>query len=124
MSTLRWTEVLWGERGSICCQCGKVRLDKLPEPTPILKQLLEDKDPRSKVFKKHIVPLNNALCLASLKVKHKNPPTGNFKPQVVIQGKAYYYIGPLEVEEGEDPKFAALYVYDPQLQDAARINNL
>ena len=41
-----------GERDSICCQCGKVRLDKLPEPTPILKQLLENKDPRSKVFKK------------------------------------------------------------------------
>ena len=99
-------------------------MDKFPEPTPILKQLLEDKDPRSKVFKKHIVPLNNALCLASLKAKHENPNTGNFKPQVVIQGKAYYYIGPLEAEEGKDSKFVALYVYDPQLQDTARINNL
>ena len=62
--------------------------------------------------------------MASLKVKHTNPPTGNFKPRVVIQGKAYYYIAPLEVEEGEESKFAALYVYDPQLQDAARKNNL
>ena len=70
-------------------------------PTPILKQLLEDKDPRSETFKKHIVPLHNALCMASLKIEHKNPPTGNFKSQVIIQGKAYYYIGLLEVEEGE-----------------------
>ena len=64
------------------------------------------------------------MALASIKVQYKRPPHGNFNPQVIIQGKAYYYIGPLEVEEGQAPKFASLYVHDPALEDAARVNNL
>ena len=83
-------------------------LAPVPAPTPILKNLLEGHDPRSKLFKKHIIPINNALCLVSLKVKYKKQPQGSYKPQVMIQGKAYYYIGPLEVGEGETPKFASL----------------
>ena len=70
-----------------------------------------------------MIPINNALALASIKIKHKEQQ-GSYKPQVMIQGKAYYYIGPLEVGETEAPKFAALYVHDPSLQDMARINNL
>ena len=62
--------------------------------------------------------------MASLKVKQNNPPTGNFKSEVVIQGTACYYVGPLDVEQVEQPKFAALYVYNFQLQDAALIHNL
>lgn len=55
------------ERENICCQHGKVFLPKVPEPTPILKELLEGQNLRSKVFKKYIVPINNALALASNK---------------------------------------------------------
>ena len=51
------------------------------------------------MFKKHIIPINNALAMASMKVKYKKLPQGNYKPQVVIQGKVYHYIGPLEVED-------------------------
>ena len=36
----------------------------------------------------------------------------------------YYFIAPLEVEEGGTPKFASLYVHDPTLRDVARKNNL
>ena len=122
----QWCDALRfpGERESICCQKGKVRLPPVPEPTPILKNLLEDKDPRSKVFKKHIIAINSALGMACMKVKHKKPPTGTFQPQVIIQGKVYYYIGALEDEQNEQPKFAALYVHDPELEGAARKNNL
>ena len=42
----------------------------------------------------------------------------------MIQGKAYYYIGPLEVGEGQTPKFASLYVHDPSMEGAQRANNL
>ena len=91
---------------------------------PILKKLLEGQDPRSKVFKKNIIPINNALSLASLKVRYKSQPQGSYKPQVMIQGKAYYYIGPLQVEEGQAPRFASLYVHDPTMEGAQRANNL
>ena len=107
------------EKDAICCQKGKVMLPAMPEPSPILKSLLEGQDQRSKIFRKHIIPLNNALALASIKIKHKNAPHGNYNPQVMIQGKAYYYIGPLEVEQGQDPNFASLYVHDPSLEGVA-----
>ena len=99
-------------------------LSAVPEPTPILKGLLERTDPRSNVFRKHIIPINNALSLASIKIRYKKQPQGSYKPQVMIQGKAYYYVGPLEVEENEAPKFASLYVHDPALEGAERMNNL
>ena len=41
----------------------------------------------------------------------------------MIQGKAYYYIGQLEVDEGESPTFASLYVHDPSMEGAQRANN-
>ena len=78
---------------------GQVALSKVPMPTPTLKLLLEGEDHRSGVFKKYIIPINNALALASIKVKYKKQPQVNYKPQVMIQGKAYYYIGPLQVED-------------------------
>ena len=62
--------------------------------------------------------------MASIKVNYKKQQQAYYKPQVIIQGKAYYYIGPLQVEEGLAPKFASLYVHDPTLQGAARKNNL
>ena len=102
----------------------KVTLPAVPQPPPILKGLLEGQDPRSKVFRKHIIPINNALAMASIKIQYKKQPQGNYKPQVMIQGKAYYYIGPLQVEEGQAPKFASLYVQDPTLEGTARKNNL
>ena len=86
--------------------------------------MLEGHDNRSRVFRKHIIPINNALAMAIIKVHYKKQPQGNYKPQVIIQGKAYYYIGPLEVEEGQAPKFASLYVHDPALEGVARKNNL
>ena len=112
------------ERENICCQHGKVSLPKVPEPTPILKALLEGQNLRSKVFKKYIVPMNNALALASIKIKQSKQFVGNFNPQVIIQGRSYYYIAALEVEEGQQPMFASLYVHDPSLEEAARKNCL
>ena len=68
--------------------------------------------------------INNALAMSSLKVNHKKPPQGTFQPQVAIQGKVYYYIGPLETGVDEQPKFAGLYVYDPEMEGALRKNCL
>ena len=117
---LRWPN----EIETICCQCGKVELQPFPEPPPILKALLEGEDQRSKVFRKFIVPLNNALALASIKVEHKQAGGRGYNPSVVIQGKAYYFIGPIQADDGVQPQFAQLYVHDPTLEDAARKNNL
>ena len=78
--------------------------------------MLEGQDQKAKIFRRYIVPINNALALASIKVRYKKHDLGNYQPQVRIQGKAYYYIGPLAVEEEDTPKFASLYVHDPDLE--------
>lgn len=62
--------------------------------------------------------------MANTMVQYKKHPQGNYRPQVIIQGKAYYYIGPLQVEEDQAPKFASLYVHHPTLAGVARKNNL
>ena len=111
------------EKHSICCQNAKVRLQPVPVPPPILKDLLGGQDERSRIFRKHVQAINNALAMASMKVKCKKMPHGH-TPMVTIQGKVYYFIAPLEVEEGGTPKLVSLYVHDPTLRDAARKNNL
>ena len=73
-----------GERYALYCQKGKVTLNKIPEPTPLLKSLLNGDNVRSIIFKKHIVAINNALAMASLKVKHKSVTHGNFQPHIII----------------------------------------
>ena len=68
--------------------------------------------------------INNALAFASIIVEHKQVGGEGYNPSVVIQGKVYYFIGPIQADEGQQPKFAQLYVHDPTLENAARKNNL
>ena len=47
-----------------------------------------------------------------------------FCPNVIFEGKVHQYSGPLQAEDGEDPKFAQLYVKDPALETAHRQGNM
>ena len=114
-----------GEKESICCQKGKVILRRQPDFPPILNALSLGNDPRSKVYKKHIKSINSFLSMACIKVKHKNPrQDSTYNPSVIIQGKVYYYMPPLESEEGKTMKFASVYLHDPALEETDRRNNL
>ena len=82
-----------------------------------------DGDPElSKIFLKYIQPLNNGLCLSSLKAEYKL--FRSYNPTVIIQGQVHQYAGPLQAREGETPVFAQLYIQDPSLEITTRFANL
>ncbi|KAF0294844.1 Reticulocyte-binding protein 2 a [Amphibalanus amphitrite] len=112
--------LLWPpERASLCCAAGKVRLAPLPAPPPSLRQLWTEDSAVARTFRKHVRHLNSALALASQTVQELRPPFGHggYTPTVVIQGRLYHRLGPLRARDGEVPKFAQMYVHDPQCED-------
>ena len=99
---------------SICCDNGKFALQPFPAPPEFLMQLWIGQDIQSRLFREFVRSLNNSLALASMKVKEFMPPGSTYNPSVVVQGKPYHRIGPLQASTGDDtPKFAQIYVHDP-----------
>ena len=110
--------LLWPEeQSSLCCAGGKVQLEPLPNPPPTLRQLWTEDSTEAKIFRRHSRQLNSALALASQTVREVRPPQGEYTPSVVIQGRLYHRLGPLRARDGEVPKFAQLYINDPQCED-------
>ena len=111
------------ETPSMCCNSGKVDLDPFPDPPKLIKDLLTEDTDQGKLFRKNTRPLNNALTLSSLQVRVKTF-FGGFAPSVIFEGKVCQRIGPLYPEEGDDPKFAQLYVIDPASQNKTRLKKM
>ena len=100
------------ETHSICCNRGSIRIDCFPEPPPFLKYLWTTQNQDGVVFRKYARQLNNCLALASVYMKNLTAPGSRYQPTVVIQGKTYTLLGPLQGEHNQPPKFAQLYVHD------------
>ena len=118
-----WCKKWKNETPSLCCNSGKIYLDPFPDPPNLLQKLLTEDTDEAKVFKKNTRPLNNALALSSLQVKTRKFDS-NFIPNVIFEGKVCQRIGPLYPEDGEEPKFAQLYVMDPATSKTQRVNNM
>ena len=112
---LRWA----GERASLCCSGGKVHLDPLPAPPPFLRHLWTEDSVEARTFRRFARHLNSALALSSLSVHEVPPPagTGGYAPCVVVEGRLYHRLGPVEANLGQLPTFAQIYVSDPQAED-------
>ncbi|XP_043203640.1 uncharacterized protein LOC122371383 [Amphibalanus amphitrite] len=50
-------------------------------------------------------------------VEADNVGTGGYAPCVVVQGRLYHRIGPLEAPEDRPPSFAQIYISDPLAED-------
>ena len=111
------------ESPTLCCNSGKVILPLFPDPPEMLKELLTSKSEEGKLFRKNTRTLNNALALSSLIVNVKKF-SGGFAPSVIFEGKVCQKIGPILPEDGEQPKFAQLYVHDPATEHTTRIKNM
>ena len=110
------------ETASSCCCDGKVYLPPVPDPPTSIMNLWYEQSERAKLFREQSRSMNNALCLSSIKVNERRL-TG-YNPSVVFEGKMFQYCGSIQHEPGEIPKFCQLYVMDPSLSEAQRINNL
>ena len=100
---------------STCCSQGKVILPSSPEPPHLLKNLLSERSAEGTHFRTNIRAYNSSLAFTSLGVneqflKGRGPPT--FR----IQGTVCHRTGQLLPEEGEQPKFSQIFIYDVQNQ--------
>ena len=105
-----------------CCGL-KVHLPPFPTLPEPLRKLWFHNSHEAKLFRANARSFNNALALSSIKVRERRFQQG-FCPNVIFQGKVHQYSGPLQAENGEDPKFAQLYVKDPALEIAHRQGNM
>ena len=109
------------ETPSSCCSDGKIQLMPFPKPPPNIHKLWIGDDQESTLFRKHARTVNNAVCLTSLEAQERRV---GYTPSVIFQGKVHHRVGPLLPCQGETPRFAQLYVFDPALESTRRFENL
>ncbi|PVZ99162.1 hypothetical protein BB558_004827 [Smittium angustum] len=68
---------------------------------------------QGKLLKKYSKQINNALALAYQLVSKFQPQTSEWVPNAAIQGKLFYRILGLKPGIDYQPRFAQIYVYNP-----------
>ena len=111
-----------GESPGMCCSSGKVVLEPFPRPPELILRLFMSSSDESQIFRKNSRSINNAVCLTS--IKNNTPTQEGWRPSVIFQGQVQTRMGPLLPAEGEQPRFAQLYVHDAALESTSRFNNL
>ncbi|KAJ7023950.1 hypothetical protein C8F04DRAFT_969583, partial [Mycena alexandri] len=99
----------------MCCNNGKVVLERLEEPPAELRALLVNDDTKSKEFRKNIAQYNTALSFTSLGVTEDHSINNGGGPPIFrIHGELCHRTGALLPSEGHTPIYAQLYIYEPQ----------
>ncbi|XP_057422549.1 uncharacterized protein LOC130716592 [Lotus japonicus] len=109
---------------SICCMKGKVMLPYLADCPELLSNLLRNTDTRSRHFLDNIRSYNSMFAFTSIGGKVDcGLNDGRGPPQFVISGQNYHRIGSLVPTEGDNPKFAQLYIYDTKNEVQNRMSH-
>lgn len=100
---------------SLCCSNGKVEQSLLKQPPNLLSRFLFDDDNIfSRKFQQQIRIYNMMFAFTSPGAKLDNSfNKGGGPPTLWIQGQSCHRIGSLLPSEGQPPKFAQLYIFDP-----------
>ncbi|CAG8749126.1 9663_t:CDS:1, partial [Funneliformis mosseae] len=106
---------------STCCAHGKVRLLRLVEPPPYLLNLYTSSNSDAISFWKNIRHYNNVLVCISFGANINMIP-GQGISDFCIHGQVYHHISLLLPEEGFQPAFAQLYIYDSIYENVHRHN--
>ncbi|KAI0718183.1 hypothetical protein C8T65DRAFT_570970, partial [Cerioporus squamosus] len=107
----------------ICCNSGKVQIASLPDPPPALRELFTGRHAQAVEFRNNIRQYNSTFAFTSLRtdIDDNINNTGGPAPWVFrIHGDLYHRGGTLIAREGERPRYAQLYVYDPRMALEAR----
>jgi chemotaxis protein histidine kinase CheA len=121
---------------SICCSKRNVVLDKWKirdmassnqeeQSAGLIHNLWMQDNREGRLLRDFARPLNNALALASQVVEEGYRPLGQraFRPNLVIRGQLFHKIAvSLLPQDGAIPKFAQIYVYDPEQDQGAEAN--
>ncbi|XP_071725808.1 uncharacterized protein [Rutidosis leptorrhynchoides] len=108
---------------SLCCYNGKVELPKLNQPPHLLLQLLRGDSKTSKNFIENVRRYNMMFSFTSMggKLDYK-VNSGNAPFVYRMHGQNYHLCGSLLPQDGEDPRFCQLYIYDTYNEVDHRIN--
>jgi hypothetical protein len=95
-----------------CCQKGKVVLTQI-RVAPLIQNLMTRNHEHSKNFHDNIRSINSALAFASMGANIVPPP--GYGPYCFrINGQIYHRAGALHPSNGDQRKFAQLYILDPE----------
>ncbi|XP_072052195.1 uncharacterized protein [Arachis hypogaea] len=100
---------------TMCCKGGQVQLPHLPEAPKVLYELLFNNNPKSKHFRDNIRSYNSMFQFTSMGAKiDRGINTSRGPPTFILCGENYHLIGSLIPPEGNNAKFAQLYIVDSQ----------
>ncbi|GJZ75930.1 hypothetical protein Tco_0640395 [Tanacetum coccineum] len=111
----------YGERPEyhLCCGGGKIYMPETPAPPLFIQQLL-----RNNHFMEHIRAYNQMFAMTSFGAKVDDSVNMGRGPYVFkVSGQIYHWIGSLCPEEGYEPRFLQLYIYDTQDEVSNRMQN-
>ncbi|XP_022004032.1 uncharacterized protein LOC110901515 [Helianthus annuus] len=102
---------------SLCCSNGDVELPPPPTPPPLLRHLYKSHTSQSRNFMDNIRAYNMMFSFTSLGGNvNKSYQRGKGPYVFRLQGQNYHRMGSLLPNDGEEPKFSQLYIYDSQNQ--------
>ncbi|KAL3651518.1 hypothetical protein CASFOL_004520 [Castilleja foliolosa] len=108
-----------------CCLKGKVILPQIKKPPQLMLDLTNGNTSRSKHFIQNIRSYNSMFAFTSMGGKIDNSVNrGNSPPIFKIHGQNYHRIGSLLPTEGQQAKFAQLYIHDTTNEVSNRINSV
>ncbi|XP_019160783.1 PREDICTED: uncharacterized protein LOC109157339 [Ipomoea nil] len=108
---------------SLCCNNGKIKLQENTLPPEGIFDLFFGTDELSKKFLQNIRTYNNMFCFTSMGGKiDKSLNKGGAPPVFRLSGQNYHLMGSLLPEDGKEPHFAQLYIYDTTNEKNNRIN--
>ncbi|KAJ7447432.1 hypothetical protein FB451DRAFT_941263, partial [Mycena latifolia] len=108
----------------MCCNHGKVSLNRLETPPEPLHRLLVGADAEARDFRAHITQYNTALAFTSLgvnddkNINRHGPSAWVFR----ILGNLRHLSGALAAPDGTAPSYSQLYMYDPTAALQQRMN--
>ncbi|XP_071738942.1 uncharacterized protein [Rutidosis leptorrhynchoides] len=98
---------------SLCCLNGKVELPKLKQPPQLLIQLLKGDSKISKNFIENVRRYNMMFSFTSMGGKLDYSVNSGNAPFVYrMHGQNYHLYSSLLPQDGQDPRFCQLYIYD------------
>ncbi|XP_017221478.2 uncharacterized protein LOC108198225 [Daucus carota subsp. sativus] len=99
---------------SICCCRGQIKLPKVPPTPSYLMQLYNDPE-KGNNFKRNIRLYNTMFAFTSMGGRVDNSINCGRAPYIYrLNGQNHHVFGTLIPNEGKDPKFCQLYIYDTE----------
>jgi hypothetical protein len=107
----------------LCCHRGRVQLPPVKNPPEPLRSFLHpNSGPEGKDFRENIRSYNSVLAFSSMGAKIDYSLEKSRGPYVYkISGQICHRVGSLLPEDGQQPKYAQLYVCDVQDEIESRI---